>query len=129
MPVRQIVIWILLSDILNRSYSQVQGQAKATTAACLQNVTFLHFIPCWRENERIHNRSAALERLVSCDLLARAAVDLAVERVNENREIFASSRSRDVRVVPLFPDINDTINVSLIDNPLLSASLIDRESL
>ena len=127
MPVRQIVIWILLSDILSRSYSQVQGQAKTTTAACLQNVTFLHFIPCWRENERIHNRSAALERLVSCDLLARAAVDLAVERVNENREIFASSRY--VRVVPLFPDINDTINVSLIDNPLLSASLIDRESL
>ena len=85
---------------------------------CVQNITFLHLIPCWRALgvDGIHRRSAALDRLNSCDLLARAAVELAIERVNENQnEIFGyGSRDRYVRTIPLFPEINDT-TVSSID--------------
>lgn len=104
-----IVLSILLSSLM-QPYPHVHGQETviATRTECLQNVTFLHFIPCWRENDGIHR--SALDRLDSCDLLARAAVDLAIERVNENREIFASSQH--VRTLPLFPETNGTINVS-----------------
>ena len=101
------------------SYPQVRGQ-ETTGPGCLsQNVTFLHFVPCWRDSDDGIHRSAALERLDSCDLLARAAVDLAIERVNENQkaEIFPGASRSDlstphVRTVPLFPEINATINVS-----------------
>ena len=107
-----IVLSILLSS-LTRSCPQVHGQETeaATPTGCLQNITFLHFIPCWRavENDGIHR--SALDKLDNCDLLARVAVDLAIERVNENGEIFASPLQH-VRTVPLFPEINDTINVS-----------------
>lgn len=105
-----VVLSIFLSS-LTQPYPQVHaGEETATPPkVCLQNVTFLHFIPCWRENHK-----PALDRLDSCDLLARAAVELAIERVNENQnEIFGSSQ-RHVGIVPLFPDTNDTINVSSI---------------
>ena len=97
-----IVVSILLSQVLEQ----------AKIAAChQQNVTFLHLIPCWRENEAgICSRSAAQKScLDSCDLLASVAMDLAIERVNENQ----GALSQYVRTVPLFPDINDNeMNVS-----------------
>lgn len=115
-----LVLSTVILSILALSYPQVRGQ-ETTGPGCLsQNVTFLHFIPCWRDSDDGIHRSAALEKLDSCDLLARAAVDLAIERVNENQkaEIFPGSASRSdlstphVRTVPLFPEMNATINVS-----------------
>jgi hypothetical protein len=89
----QVVLQIILYSVLT------QGQG----ATCPnENVTFLHFVPCWQENDGI----SALDRLDSCDLLARAAVDLAIERVNENLR----SRAEIVGTI----EFNDTINVSLI---------------
>ena len=116
------VLSTVILSILTLSYPQVRGQ-ETTGPGCLsQNVTFLHFILCWRESDDGIHRSAALERLDSCDLLARAAVDLAIERVNENQkaEIFPGASRSDlstphVRTVPLFPEINATINVSSSD--------------
>ena len=98
---------ILLSILTLSMYAGVQGQA--ATTPCVQNVTFLLFVPCWQETDGIH-RSAALERLDDCDLLARAAVSLAIERVNENRDILVPSY---LRTVPLFPEFNETISVSI----------------
>ncbi len=110
---------ILLSSLLTLTLAQSaypRGLETVQATLCIQNVTFLHFIPCWRalEIDGIH-RSAALDGLESCDLLARVAVDLAIERVNENQnEIFGGSGSRYVRTVPLFPETNDIITVSTI---------------
>jgi hypothetical protein len=116
-----IALSILLSSLLTLTLTQSAYQARGSeTVLCVQNATFLHLIPCWRalEIDGVH-RSAALERLNSCDLLARAAVDLAIERVNENQnEIFGGSGSRYVRTVPLFPETNDTITVSTIDTTI-----------
>jgi hypothetical protein len=115
-----IPLSILLSSLLTLTLTQSAYPRGLETTLCIQNVTFLHFIPCWRalEIDGIH-RSAAPERLNSCDLLARAAVDLAIERVNENQnEIFGGSGSRYVRTVPLFPETNDVITVSTIDTTI-----------
>ncbi len=113
-----IALSILLSSLLTLTLTQSAYQARGLeTVLCVQNATFLHLIPCWRalEIDGVH-RSAALERLNSCDLLARAAVDLAIERVNENQnEIFGGSGSRYVRTVSLFPE---TITVSTIDTTI-----------
>ena len=107
-----IVAGLLSSLTLTLSVPSSRINETIPGTLCAQNITFLHLIPCWRalNIDGIHRRSAALERLNSCDLLARAAVELAIERVNENQnEIFGyGSRDRYVRTVPLFPEINDT---------------------
>ena len=122
-----IVAGLLSSLTLTLSVPSSRINETIPGTLCAQNITFLHLIPCWRalNIDGIHRRSAALERLNSCDLLARAAVELAIERVNENQnEIFGyGSRDRYVRTVPLFPEINDT-TVSSIDNTIKSKHAI-----
>ena len=119
--VLQLIIVSLLSS-LTQSVSSSRVHETIPGTLCVQNVTFLHLIPCWRalEIDGIHKRrSAALDRLNSCDLLARAAVELAIERVNENQNDIFGCGSRYVRTVPLFPETNDTITVSSIEATIL----------
>ena len=122
MVLQLIIVGLFSSLTLTRSVPSSRIHETIPGTLCAQNITFLHLIPCWRDIDGIR---AALERLNSCDLLARAAVELAIERVNENQnEIFGyGSRDRYVRTVPLFPETNDT-TVSSIDTTIKSKHII-----
>ena len=61
------------------------------------NVTFLAFLPCLHEgsivSESILSSSSGISRstlLEECDLLSRAAISLAVERVNSDQSILTN---------------------------------------
>ena len=52
------------------------------------NVTFLVFLPCNQEDNGPTVSAATLEE---CDLLARVAVDLAIENVNQDQDVLTNS--------------------------------------
>ena len=86
--------------ILRGTNAQIEGVAPASCHQNVPNIPFLVFIPCLEDNGVTRPTS---ERLDDCDLLARAAVSLAVERVNQNKDILPNSS---VTVVPLSVTLN-----------------------
>ena len=78
----------------------------------IANVTFLTFIPCPQGFS--DNGTSIHEWLDHCDLLTRAAVELAVERVNQNENVLNNSL---LRVTPLYDVIN---SVGTKDLPTVS---------
>ena len=74
------------------------------------NITFLAFLPCFEHGD---DRGDELDRassiLEECDLLTRAAVSLAVERVNQNEDTL-TNHTLSVASLSRVPDDNEQIN-------------------
>ena len=64
--------------------------------AAKTNVTFLVFLPC---NQEVNGPTASAATLEECDLLTRAAVDLAIEKVNQDQDVLTNST---LSMAPLF---------------------------
>ena len=72
------------------------------------NVTFLAFLPCLQRVDNLNDTKSILEE---CDLLTRAAVNLAIKRWNQD----LSTRNYTLNVVSLSPiphNIDHSTNVS-----------------
>ena len=86
--------------------------AENRSSACknaTENVMFLDFVPCSLNGTSI-STLAAREILEKCDLLVQAAIELAVERINRNSDIFTNTTIR-VHDVPVqLPDFGEVSN-------------------
>ena len=75
-----------------------------------ENVVFLDLFPCSLNGTSISATLATREILERCDLLAKAALELAVERINRNSDILADTtvHVHDVPVqLPHFSEVSN----------------------
>ncbi len=93
----------------------------------ITNITFLTFLPCLQEFGE--GTATIFEQLDSCDLLTRAAVELAVERVNRDpRNVSVRNSERFLSLIPLH-GISDSVGTR--DLPAVSyhaAKVFSKES-
>lgn len=85
------------------------------------NITLLTFLPCLQEFS--DNATSIFERLDSCDILTTAAVELAVERVNQNAVLGPGlgGNSRFLSLTPLY-GVSDSFRST--DFPAVSHQLL-----
>ena len=85
------------------------------------NVTEIVFLalypPC---SEEARSSSSELERLEQCDVLAEAAIDLAVERINHDPSILPEGAT--LRVIPVRFEEEDDANVLNMDDQMIMVS-------
>ena len=88
--VNTFIIVVFCCGLFNLSDSFALLRQRIPRQECknITNVTFLTFLPCLQESsDNLAEGVSIFERLDSCDILTRAAVELAVERVNQNAKL------------------------------------------
>ena len=84
------------------------AQLRNSSANCIRRrsnseIVFLAFYPCSADpSDGTESSKSELERLEECDLLSVAAINLAVERINDNRSILPDGST--LRVIPISED-------------------------
>ena len=112
------LIFAFCSTLLSLSDSTALLRQRIPGQECenVTNVTFLTFLPCLKE---FGDTASIFEQLDSCDLLTRAAVELAVERANRNWNVSGNSQ-RFLSLTPLH-GISDSVGTR--DLPAVSNQL------